>query len=138
MLRHLLLALLLFASLNLSAQDATHPIDAALDSCLNITANQTTYGMIQCTMQAYDAWDAALNDVYKKLMPALEEDEKQALRTAQRQWIAYRDMELEFSGLLHTNMQGTMYRVIHASRVVELTKQRVMDLQDYLDTTGMR
>ncbi len=135
--RILLFTLLLF-TIAVQAQERIHPIDAALDSCMNVAANQTTFGTIQCLMEAHDAWDAELNVVYKTLKNKLDDNEQQALVEAQRQWIRFRDAELEFSGRLHANMQGTMYRMMHANRVTEMTKQRMLDLQSYLDTLNLR
>lgn len=130
------LSLLVAASLSVHAQEEAlpNPIDIALDSCLSIDTNQTTFGMVQCVMQAYDAWDAELNRQYKSLMAKLNTQEQSALREAQRKWIAYRDAELEFSGLMHTNLEGTLYKIFHAERVLALTKQRVLDLKSYGDT----
>jgi uncharacterized protein YecT (DUF1311 family) len=49
--------------------------------------------MIGCTVRAGKEWDKELNTNYNLLMSKLNVDEKEKLKTAQRNWIAYRDKE---------------------------------------------
>ena len=136
--RILLLAFtLLSCNLMLNAQKE-HPIDKQLHACLDIDENQTTLGMMNCEGEAQKAWDKELNQNYKELMGLLKGEEKSMLKAAQRQWIKYRDLEFEFSGNMHYNMEGTMYRVFAAGRQTEFIKTRALELAQYIETLEMK
>jgi uncharacterized protein YecT (DUF1311 family) len=111
-----------------------HPIDIKLEKCHSIDSNQTTYGMMRCEAIAEEDWDKEMNKYYKLLMETLGTDEKKKLKEAQISWLNYRDKEKEFSGTMHYNMEGTMWRVAAASRSCEIIKQRALELQGYYDT----
>ncbi len=130
-----LLTLPFILALNACGQEEKkdHPITKQLQTCLNAEKNQTTAGMIACTNQAQEQWDKELNTNYSVLISKLSADEKEKLKVAQRNWIAYRDKEIEFARTMYVNMQGTMWRVVLADRQMELTKQRALELKAYLD-----
>jgi uncharacterized protein YecT (DUF1311 family) len=130
-----LLTLPFILALNVCGQEEKkdHPITKQLQTCLNAEKNQTTAGMIACTNQAQLQWDKELNTNYSVLISKLSADEKEKLKVAQRNWIAYRDKEIEFARTMYVNMQGTMWRVVLADRQMELTKQRALELKAYLD-----
>ena len=107
-------------------------IDIHLKECLDSTENQTTYGMIKCSIRAGDAWDKELNKYYKLLMKALTADEKEKLINSQKKWIVYRDSEIEFTRTIYDNLQGTMWRIVSADRQTEITRQRVLELKEYV------
>lgn len=108
-------------------------IDQQLKACLDVERNQTTAGMIECTNHAREQWDKELNTSYSLLISQLSADEKEKLKVAQRNWISYRDKEIEFARTMYINMQGTMWRVVLADRQMELTKQRALELKAYVD-----
>ncbi|TNE54144.1 MAG: DUF1311 domain-containing protein [Bacteroidetes bacterium] len=112
----------------------SYPADLKLERCLDTDSMQTTMGMIDCYSWALSEWDQELNKYYGLLMNILSEDEKTQLKKSQRNWIAYRDQEVKFSNEFHYNIQGTLYRIIAAARQMELTRNRALELKDYLDT----
>ncbi len=116
------------------ASSALHPIDSAYQECLAIAENQTTYGMIECANRAYESWDAELNRIYKQLMGILQPKEKERLKAAQRNWLAWKNSEFEFSGLMHNNLGGSMWKIVAAERANQVIKQRTLELQAYYDT----
>ena len=75
-------------------EQSQHPIDKALDACTD--KNGSTAGMVQCTDQAYAAWDKELNKNYGLLMQNLKPQQKEALKAAQLEWIKQRDLEFKF------------------------------------------
>jgi len=110
-----------------------HPIDVALQSCLS--ENFTTSGMMQCSKKGMAAWNNELNTKYQKLARVLSDEAVKHLRQSQRQWLKFRDSEIQ---LLHSmyqtkQFQGTMFRSIQAQDVMDLTKQRALELTDRLD-----
>lgn len=70
-------------------QEATAAIDRFKAECLD-----TLYGppaKVGCFATSEDYWDERLNLAYGLLMARLDQDAKSRLRTAQKQWLAYRD-----------------------------------------------
>ncbi len=65
------------------------PIDHALEQCLSGAA--TTVAMVTCYGSASQAWDGEMNRHYNQLMKTLTGEPKTKLRSAQRQWLAYRN-----------------------------------------------
>src|SRR6266850_5815799 len=90
------------------AQEQTqHPIDKALEACID--KNGSTASMVQCTDKAYAAWDKELNQKYGELMRALKPAQKEALRLAQLEWIKYRDLNFKLIDSIYDTMEGMMY-----------------------------
>ena len=114
-------------------EELKHPIDQQLEDCHSIDENQTTHGMIACEEAARAAWDVELNKNYKLLMAKLTAPEQEKLRASQRQWLLYRDKELDFSGQMFYNMDGTMWLVVAAGRRTEIVRSRALELKDYYD-----
>lgn len=63
--------------------------------------------MVNYTNQAYSLWEE-LNIKYNNLMSGLSPADKQVLRNAQRQWVAFRDAEFEAIDALYNGKDGTM------------------------------
>jgi len=57
---------LLLGTVTIAQDQPQHPIDKALDAC--IEKNGSTAGMVQCTDRAYASWDKELNQNYGELM----------------------------------------------------------------------
>jgi uncharacterized protein YecT (DUF1311 family) len=130
-----LFAFLFLINFQVTSQTA-EPIDIQLKNCLDSSQNQTTFGMISCHERAEIAWDKELNKYYKLLMKVLSEDEKTKLKTAQRNWLAFRDSEAAFSYAMYTNMEGTMWKISEAARRMALIRQRALELRSYYDDHG--
>lgn len=122
--------LLVLFSLNLKAQDI-HPIDKQLTEWLAVDSNQNTTSMIILTDSAATLWDMEMNKYYKLLMKKLSNEERKALKTTQKNWLVYRDGELDFSYVLYGNMEGTMWRIVRADRRLEIIKKRALELKVY-------
>jgi uncharacterized protein YecT (DUF1311 family) len=132
--RKLLLALisiLFLASLSTAQEQPQHPIDKALDACID--KNGSTAGMVECTDKAYAAWDKELNKNYGELMRALNPKQKEALRLAQLEWIKYRDLEFKSIDSIYDTMEGTMYIPMRVSAHLEVIKKRALELSNYLE-----
>ena len=128
---YLLLLVLLPAPVVCAQEQTTHPIDKALDAC--IEKDGSTAGMIQCTDQAYVAWDRQLNKNYGNLMRRLKPGQQTALKAAQLQWLRHRDSEFQLIDRIYDSLQGTMYLPMRISERLELVKKRALALKGYLD-----
>lgn len=122
-------ALLLVTSAQ--AKEAMNTIDLNTESCLN--NNPSTAGMLECFTHAEQEWDTELNRVYKTLQSQLKPSGQDALKQAQRVWIAQRDKEFELINAIHAQMDGTMWISVMANKRADVVKERALALQDYLD-----
>ena len=114
------------------AQEQTqHPIDKALEACID--KNGSTAGMVQCTDTAYAAWDKELNKNYGALMRTMKPAQKESLRLAQLEWIKYRDLEFKLIDSIYDTLQGTMYIPMRIDARMEVVKKRAVELKDFLD-----
>lgn len=89
----------------------------------------TTTDMVQCINGLRDRWDRRLNAAYKKVMDAESAAQKAALRSAQRQWIAYRDANCTY----YAGGEGSIARIEAASCDYSLTRDRARELEQIMD-----
>lgn len=134
--RALLLSLpLVFAASFAGAQDAAVP-----PGCDN--AN-TQMEMDACASDQYQQADAELNTVYREAVSRLERADREfseissnlvgavdALKVAQRAWIAFRDASCDLAGFEARG--GTLERTIYIGCQTELTRKRTAELRDLL------
>src|SRR5260221_6185046 len=126
-----LISMLLFAAISSAQEQTQHPIDKALEACID--KNGSTAGMVQCTDKAYAAWDKELNQNYGELMRTLKVTQKESLRLAQLEWIKYRDLDFKLIDALYDTMQGTMYIPMRIDARMEVIKKRALQLKGFLD-----
>jgi uncharacterized protein YecT (DUF1311 family) len=123
--------LFLFTTIAIAQEPAQHPIDKALEACID--KNGSTAGMVECTDKAYAAWDKELNKSYGELMRALKPAQKEAIRLAQLEWIKYRDLEFKLIDSIYDAMQGTMYIPMRIDARMEVVKKRALELKGFVD-----
>lgn len=102
---------------------------------LRLSTDYSTRGMVEAGNEAEAGYDKLLNKYYQVLLNRLKEEDKEILKQAQRNWIAYRDSEKKLNGLLTDDTYsggGTIQSVIAMSRSLELTKKRVFEIREYL------
>tara|TARA_B110000093_G_C12769228_1_gene325853 strand:+ start:26 stop:613 length:588 start_codon:yes stop_codon:yes gene_type:complete len=130
----LTLTAILFCFLNLAfgQTDKEQQIDTELQNCLDTGENYTTKGMTDCVVQATEKWDLELNKNYQKLLNILTAEQKEKLKLTQREWVEYRDKEIEFSNQLYYDMQGTMWIPIAAETKLDLTRKRTVEPENYI------
>lgn len=131
--KSLLAILLTIFSLNASGQVLEeNSIDKELNECLESSENYSTKGMTECLNQAAQKWEIELNKVYQKLLGSLSKDAKEKLITAQRKWVEFRDREIQFSNQYYHDLGGTMWIPVKAEKILSLTKNRTLELENYL------
>jgi uncharacterized protein YecT (DUF1311 family) len=126
-----LIILLMTMSVAFGQEETKHPIDKALEACID--KNGSTAGMVECTDKAYAAWDRELNKSYSALMQSLKPKQKETLRLAQIEWIKFRDLEFKLVDSLYDTMEGTMYIPMRVDARMEVIRKRALDLKGYLD-----
>src|SRR5205809_500344 len=103
-------------------QTPQHPIDKALEACLD--KDSTTAGMVDCIGKAYDKWDKELNRVYAELMKRLSPAARVKLKEAQVQWLKFRDAEFQMQGGIYSKLEGTLYIPMSADSRMQVVKNR--------------
>jgi uncharacterized protein YecT (DUF1311 family) len=120
-----------FPGMALAQEPTQHPIDKALDACID--QNGSTAGMVECTDKAYAAWDKELNRNYGELMRTVTAKQKEALRLSQLEWIKHRDLEFKFIDSMFDTFQGTMYIPMRVGARLDIIKQRALALKSHLE-----
>jgi uncharacterized protein YecT (DUF1311 family) len=108
-------------------------IDLELTQCLDKKENQNTVGMCDCANEATEQWDKKLNEVYKRLLNKLDATGKNKLKEAQRQWVVFKEKEVEMVRATYGAQDGTIWQITIADRVMNITRQRAIDLEEMLE-----
>lgn len=111
----------------------TYRIDTLMARKINVDfSNQ---GMVQAMSDATVSYDKLLNKYYRMLFAKLSVADQEILKMTQRNWILYRDSEIK---LINTLLKieyagvGLDQRLFAATDILDITKNRVVDLYDYL------
>ena len=70
--------------------------------------------------------------------PTSSVDAKTKLREFQRAWVAFRDKEIASIQSFYAKIDGTMFRVISASAIMELTRKRALSLSNLAEFAELR
>ncbi len=105
-------------------------LDSLLTKCQ--VENPSTQGCIACISEAAEKWDKRLNDVYKRLSNQLDKANRAALKESQLEWIKFRDKERVLIQNSYGKLQGTIYGPMELRYVMDLTKVRALQLEQYL------
>lgn len=130
----LLLLILLLPGLASAQETQRHPIDVALDACME--KDPATAGMLRCTDVAYKKWDQEMNKNYRTVMNMLKPAGKRFMRSAQLSWIAYRDNEFKLIDSIFDDVKGTMYIPLRLDTKMQIVKQRALALAAHIDMLG--
>jgi len=84
-----------------------------------------------CASRAYDAADARLNQIYRKLIARLDASEAAQLKNAERSWIGYRDSECRYT--VRLNEGGSIYPTVWFGCLTQQTESRTKVLKAHLD-----
>jgi len=122
--RHSILPTLLLSACSLAqANDALYT--AQYSRCMD-QADGVTYPMLDCIADEMKTQDARLNGAYQALRGSLSAERKQALLTAQRLWIKYRDANCDF----YNDPEGGSYQRLLANEcMLRETAERAKELE---------
>lgn len=98
-----------------------------LDELQNLT---TQMDMTENAYNRFKLWDNVLNEEWTILMSILPEDEKEQLREAEREWIAYKDNAVKEAGAPAEG--GSIQSMLEYDMGAEITKARVYELKEML------
>lgn len=123
----LLCALYLFST----EPENTHTIDSFLKQCME--RDPSTFGTVACIRKAGEMWEKELNRNYTLLLAALSGNAKKNLIKAQKKWLKYREAEIRYTAEFYGSLQGTMYRIFAADRVMSITRERALKFAQHLE-----
>jgi uncharacterized protein YecT (DUF1311 family) len=98
------------------------------DPCANA---QTQAEMNVCAGKEYQAADTELNQLYRKLVSTLDDEEKSQLKGAQNAWLKYRDANCEFVADQYKG--GSIRPTIHGLCLADMTKNRTTELRNQIN-----
>lgn len=125
------LSLTLAAALLPFAAWARDPIDDALEQCLKTPRGETTAGMTECTHTAYQAYDRQMNTLYQAVMRKSDPASREAIRNAQRAWLAYRNAQKAADNAPWRADRGSMASPDIEGLNVEAIRARIAELEYY-------
>ena len=112
-------------------------IGRAANACQSASAGgSTTPGIVECIQAETAIWDGLLNEVYRKVRGDMRAEDSaggtinraDALRDAQRAWIAFRDADC---ALAYAQWQdGSIRSIVGANCQMTMTAQRTLELRD--------
>lgn len=107
-------------------QTTAHPIDKALAAAAERSGG-VTVDLRDAQSAAYAAWDKELNRIYAQALKAAGPTRRDALRGAQRAWLAFDTAQGHWDAMLHAD-QGTSAALNIAGAALERRRARVCDL----------
>lgn len=109
---------------------ATDPqcLGVAAQACMQQPGGFSTLGMSACTEAETALWDGYLNAEYKARMAQVTQDQKTALRDAQRAWIAFRDADCRLQYQMF--IEGTLRSNVYTGCMLSHTATRALALRD--------
>ncbi|PTX56575.1 uncharacterized protein YecT (DUF1311 family) [Litoreibacter ponti] len=118
-----------FACHAATAEGERYPdcLGAASNDCQLKPGGSTTPGIAACIASETQAWDTLLNQEYQATRSTLPQH-AEALRTAQRAWIAFRDAECRLTYDRWSG--GTIRSVAYANCLLVMTAERALALRD--------
>lgn len=122
-----------------TGEAAPRCLGAASDACQAGPGGSTTVGIASCITAETAVWDDILNEEYAATRRAFDGRSggpnggplNDALRDAQRAWIAFRDADCALA--FERWADGTIRSVVHANCMMVLTAERALALRDMRD-----
>jgi uncharacterized protein YecT (DUF1311 family) len=104
------------------------PIDVSLVKCRKLASDPAAKA--GCSRQASEEWDAEMNEAYGRLRRDLPPKTANALRTAQRAWLVFRDAEYKAIGKIYRGL-GKISAPMRAYSELNTVRQRTLILKTY-------
>lgn len=111
-----------------TAQETTiHPIDLALQKCLQ--KEKATMPRAKCYSTASEAWQKAVPDDYQKLLPQLSSELQLILKEEQSLWDKFREASEKFVMAKYGKRKGTGYISVRIIELMKPYKERALELE---------
>ena len=113
-------------------QRTAHPIDKALGAASERSGG-VTVDLIDAQNAAYAAWDKELNRIYAQVLKAAGPGRRDALRAAQRAWLAFDTAQGQWDSAVFAD-QGSSTALNIGGAALERRRARVCKLTEDLDS----
>ncbi|WP_462255215.1 lysozyme inhibitor LprI family protein [Ferruginibacter sp.] len=123
---------IIFTTTFVKAQTKEYKIDSTLEKC--IAKDVSDAGMINCLQKAETDWDKELNKYYKLLLIKLDTSEQKKCRDSQRQWLIYKEKEVNFFTDVFSKKDGSLWNLLIADKRMQITRLRAKELIAYYET----
>jgi uncharacterized protein YecT (DUF1311 family) len=114
-----------FLGISIAAAENNRELSQEYLTCLD-KANGVTFSMIDCIVAETSRQDNQVNDDYKRLISKISPKRKEALLSAQRAWIRFRDANCNFYG---DPEGGTSARLSADECLLNATTDRAKELK---------
>ena len=111
---------------NIDAGEGTCLFKLVAEPCMGPLGSAADRVMADCYQIEGAIWDVLLNENYKELLAALDDEQTDKARAMQRAWIAYRDTTC---GFYYDKIRGSMAGFMGAACVARETARRAMMLK---------
>jgi uncharacterized protein YecT (DUF1311 family) len=101
-----------------------------------VAIDYTTSGMTNAIVELNNDYDKLLNKYYAILIKKLVPKDQEKLKLAQRNWIIFRDSEIQLIGIVSKTEYsggGSIQSNIMAGRISDLTKNRLYSIKEHLN-----
>ena len=105
------------------------------EPCAKNEGSMPTSEVIACEDRERAVWDSVLNESYRRLREALDEEQKGKLQAMQRAWMASHDKNC---GFLYDYFQGTMANPMIAACLSRATGMQALYLRGFADDVAER
>lgn len=113
-------------------QSKPHPIDQALAKAVERSGG-VTVDLSDAQSAAYAAWDKELNRIYAEALKAAGPARRDALRAAQRAWLAFDGAQFQWETVLYAD-QGTSSALNTGGGALARRRARVCELSNDLQS----
>jgi len=128
----ILLANTTFASVEVYSNNKKHPIDVQLQQCLD--KNYTTAEMNSCLINSTNLWLDEMNKYVLLINENLDKNQRNVFIKTQKAWLKYYNCEKTniFKNIF--TQQGTINTTIAYGKILEITKERTIFLEEFYKT----
>lgn len=109
---------------------------SAYERCMSRPKEVWRMEAMACAAEEADRQDARLNRAYKALLGRLGPSDRDAMRAAQRAWIAYRDGDRDFQ--LDDTMWGRDASAVYGEQLLDRTSTRADQLEAFITAHGLQ
>ncbi|MGL5936791.1 MAG: lysozyme inhibitor LprI family protein [Cetobacterium sp.] len=100
---------------------------------MKLENDPSTRGMVEAAEYKYKELDNMLNYYYNEFKETLSESQRNLLKNSQKDWLKFRDKEVEFAREFYGNKDGTVWRIYPGLIKVELLERRLSDFINHLE-----
>lgn len=108
-----------------------HPADAEVARL--IAADPSTMGMRRAYAKGLALWERDVDRSYARLLAALDDEGRAALRASQRDWRRYRERERALIAAVYGRKDGTIYGPMALEAAMAVVRARALVLREHLE-----